>query len=141
MRKPIQIAISGEPTPTTMFALCDDGTIWSHWMQGRTEEHRAWQRIHLIPQDEEAAELAPNQEDQSMTTELSHDTIDLRDKAEAWFTAERCDYNNEVSLTVGYTHDGAQYRFIAMRCTRAQWDQFLRDAGAIVCPNPMPNLP
>jgi len=51
-RKVVQIATSSVPDePDILYALCNDGTIWSLNLGARTENH--WQRAKDIPQPEE----------------------------------------------------------------------------------------
>jgi hypothetical protein len=57
MRTPIQITVAtgaggsyGEPD--VLYALCDDGTLWCHYLV--PDEHaKGWRPIATIPQDEE----------------------------------------------------------------------------------------
>lgn len=56
MRKPIQIFTSQDPQSLrvpTMYALCDDGTIWARDLDGDT-----WEQIPGIPQTWVAGDIA-----------------------------------------------------------------------------------
>lgn len=51
MRKTIQIAVSGaEDAPDNLYALADDGTIWTMIMD---ERKMHWEQIPDLPQERE----------------------------------------------------------------------------------------
>jgi hypothetical protein len=47
MRKIVQIVATATEGVDTVFALCDDGTVWAHCPQGDSD---GWRRMPRIPQ-------------------------------------------------------------------------------------------
>jgi hypothetical protein len=50
-RKVIQIAVEGisEGSWATLFALCDDGSLWMYEFAGKAKENWEWVRIEGVP--------------------------------------------------------------------------------------------
>lgn len=51
MRKIIQISADGHHDAPSVFALCDDNTVWSCWLNPRTQNTPLWHKLPDIPQD------------------------------------------------------------------------------------------